>query len=169
MRLFSFPLLLVVLIILGFMPFTILAGSNATISATVTPELISVVVNLPQVDYGTVAIGQAGKILPGDPINVKNNGTVNENFSIQGADATAGLDVWTLDEVQGQNRFVHEFQKTTDGVNWYKLSKTMGSSLAGNLSPSGSVDMKLKISMPTSITGVYTQYSTVVTILAVKT
>jgi len=167
MKLFSFSLLLIAFLMLGFTPFVVLANSNATVSATVTPELISVLVNYLQVDYGVVAIGQAEKVLPGNPINVKNNGTVNENFSVQGSDATAGSDIWTLDTAQSQDKFVHEFQNTAN-TNWYKLSKTTGVSLAGNLSPNGSVDMKLRISMPTSITGAYTQYSTLVSILAVK-
>lgn len=168
MQLHFFILLFISLLIFGFFPVIVFADSNATVSATVTPELISVVVNYPQVDYGVVAIGQVEKVLPGNPINVKNNGTVNENFSVQGSDATAGSDTWVLDTAQSQNKFVHEFQNTAN-TNWYKLSKTTGSSLAGNLSPNGSVDMKLRISMPISITGAYTQYSTTVTILAVKT
>lgn len=159
--------LLVGFAIFGFIPFIVHADSNATVSATVTPELISVLVNYSQVDYGILAIGQVEKILPGNPINVKNNGTVNENFSVQGSDATAGSNTWALDTAQGQDKFVHEFQNTAN-TSWYKLSKTTGTSLAGNLSPNGSVDMKLRISMPTSITGAYTQYSTVVSILAVK-
>lgn len=167
MRLNHFHLFLIGFTMFVFIPAIVSAGSSATVSATVTPELISVLINYSQVDYGVVAIGQAEKVLPGNPINVKNNGTVNENFSVQGSDATAGSDIWALDIAQDQNKFVHEFQNTAN-TNWYKLSKTTGTSLAGNLSPNGSVDMKLRISMPTSITGAYTQYSTVVSILAVK-
>lgn len=146
-----------------------LADTQATISTTVVPELISVYVNRPQIAYGTVALGQSDIMPPGDPVtNVKNNGTVTENLIIFGTDATSATGTWVLDSSVGTDKFVHKIQRTVGDTALYSLSKTTSHPLASNLATDSSVDIKLRISTPTSITGGYEQYATSVNILAVK-
>lgn len=158
-----------VFLLVGISALPILSNGQATISATVTPELISVYLNRPQVDYGTVPLNRIAVPPPGDPItNIQNNGTVTENFSVTGSDAVFNTNTWQIDDVPGANQFVHEFQKQAGDTNWYSLSDVTPRSLAGNLAVGASADIKLRISTPTSITGEYGQYTATVVILAVK-
>ncbi len=142
----------------------VFAAGEATVTCTVTPELISVTVNPTGVDYGI--LGNSANATSG-VITATNNGNVAEDFDIRGANATSGTDTWTLAGSVGADQYMHEFGLGSSPSTFTALA-TSGQDLANNIAASvGTQDFKLKIWTPSSSTG-SGQYNTDVTVLAVK-
>ena len=144
------------------------ASDPAEITATATPELISIKIagGYPSsVDYGVLDLGWANAAPTGDPVlRVENNGNVQEEFKIKGADATAEGSTWELSDVQGSKKYVHKFGVGSSPSTYTALNKT-GSTLVDDINPDSTQDFKLRIEMPSS-TDSYEQHSTTVTVVA---
>lgn len=149
----------------------VLASDSGTVTATVTPKLISVVVSPNAISYGTVALGQNDVVPnPDTEIVVNNNGTVAEKFSIRGGSASATVGsttyTWTLSNTStGADQFMHKYGLGSSYSTFTALSTTYAQFVASEPAGFGE-SLKFRISMPTSITGLSTQYSTTIDILA---
>lgn len=146
------------------------AAETGTVTATVTPKVISVTVSPTTISYGTVQLGQTDiSPTPDTEVGVTNNGTVTETLSIKGANASTLVGgttyIWTLSNVStGENQFMHK-RALSPYETWPALSTSYLQFVASE-SPAGTRNLKFKISMPTTITGEAGQYSTTITILA---
>ena len=156
---------LTVLVSLSFLALPVFASNPAVITATVSPVLISVTVDRGLIDYGVVSLGDAKE---SGLIVATNNGTVVEDFDIKGAIAQSGASQWSLvTGVPGENQFRHSFAIREGGSFGALTPLTSGNeNFKDNIASSGVVDFKLKLEMPSSITGVYDQYTTSVTVTA---
>jgi len=131
----------------------VFAADTAQISATVTVQNISVSVSDGSIDYGTLAPGGSQDTTTngnGDSQTATNDGNVNEDFKIKGANVTTGCS-WTLSTSAGDEQYSHEFC-TTDcdsSPTWTALT-TDYTDLATGVTPSGTQDFDLKITVPTS-------------------
>ena len=147
------------------------ASDPAEVTATVTPKLISIKIanGYPSsVDYGVWDLGsaEATPISPtADPVlRVENNGNIQENFRIRGADATATGSTWELSDTQGSKMYIHKFGLGSSPLTYTPLTKTNGI-LVDGIDPDFTQDFKLKIEMPSS-TDSFEQHSTTVTVIA---
>lgn len=132
------------------------------VTATVTPKLISIVVSPSTLDYGALSLGN---VATSDVIVATNNGNVAEDFIISGSAATAGGDSWSLSTVSpGENVYRHLFD--FDPYDSFTPLENDNVPFDSNITASDSRNFKLRIEMPTLITGSYEQYETVVTISA---
>lgn len=150
---------------------TIKAAQEATVTATVTIQNISVTVSDGTVAYGTMPINSWKSTLPGelnDMQTATNNGNVTENFNIKGQDSAS----WTLASTQGENQYVHQFCNDTDydctnpPTNYTPLTSTSYQTLKENIPVNGTVDFQLRIGTPTATTD-YTEQRVDVTVQAV--
>ena len=135
-----------------------------TVTATVTPQVVAVSVDVSDVDYGVLDINDVSS--PSAVITATNDGNVTEMFQIKGSDSTN----WVLSDTSvGGNQFMHEFAIDDDSYTAYTaLHNTNYATLAASVStPSGTQLFKLKLKMPSS-TSVTTQQSTTVTVLATE-
>ncbi len=144
------------------------ASGPAEITATVTPELISIKIadGYPSsVTYGTLDLGYANAAPIGNPVlRVENNGNIEENFRIRGADAIASGSTWTLAGAQGPKQYIHEFAPV--GGSYSVLTKNpSGDFLVNDIAKGSTQDFKLRLSMPSS-TDSFGEHSTTVTVIA---
>lgn len=167
--------ILTVLVAASALALPVLASDSVEVTATVTPEQISISFwsgTPTTVNYGTLPFGVTDRAPVGDPaIKVWNSGTVQEDFGIRGANATAvGGSPWVLESAPGQDKYTHKFcAGSHPGVFTPLTDSALANKItgAGGISPNQNTDFMLRFSMPTSAT-TYTsnQYSTTVTILA---
>lgn len=153
-----------------------LADTSASVTATVTPGVISVSVDTPAVGYGTVGVPSADNVPTGDPIiGVNNNGGIPENFQIKGADATGTTTTWkiTTGAVGGtpDYNYNHKFidcgsSSTCAAPAAVNTMDTIYESLATNVSAAGNRYFKLRLSTPTETGGDTSVHSTTATIVA---
>jgi hypothetical protein len=165
---------LIFLAVIAITSMPIYASDEASVSATVTPQLVSVKIadGYPtSVDYGVISLGSVNIDPIGTPvIRVENNGTVKENLGIKGENATVGSDSWVLSNTSGANTYVHKFAKGASPIptDFVPLTATStGNTLANNLLTGDTSDFKLRIDMPTT-TGSYSQHTTNVVVVAVS-
>lgn len=162
---------LFIILLLLFVVFTLpVRGSETgTVTATVTPKQISIIISPTSIAYGTVELGQNDiPPTPDNAINVRNNGTVNEHIQIKGNDAVAssGGNTWILSNSStGSNQYMHKFIK---GSSSPTSMSTAYSTLVAMQGPGMSDDIKFRISMPTSSSGPAVQYNTTIDILATE-
>jgi len=161
--------------LLAFVALPVIAAGEEVVTATVTPEIVSLTVDTPTVAYGTLALSPSDAsrtTAESGVIVVTNNGTVNEDFDIKGT-STAN---WTLNSSPADtgtvatDQFVHRFDADatfTDGTA-SALSTSNQALGGGNVAPAGTQDFVLQMNMPTAST-VSTEQSTTVTILATAT
>jgi len=155
-----------------------LAATEGAVTATVTPQNISVTVSPGAVAYGTVAIPSVDLVPTGDTIiNANNNGNVAETFNIKGANATGTTILWTIfDGAPGgaaAYNYNHKFVDcgigdstctTVDAAN----NMTEGyETLEANIAAGSSDHFKLRLSTPTQTGGDTSVHSTTVTVQAV--
>ena len=159
----------------------VFAQNTGVVTATVTPQLISVSVSPGSVAYGIMALSASDAsrtVKLSGTITATNNGNVAENFNIKGSDATGGSTPWTLSDTPpdvgavGANTYVHDFDNTTGGSFVEAEDKSLNSNtykaLATNVAAtSGTANLELQMNMPTSSTDASAQKSTTVTVLAV--
>ncbi len=125
-----------------------LAADNDAVTATVTPTLVAVSITDGVVDYGTLGAGTSKDTLsPADTQVVSNDGNINEDFVIKGQNSTP--DGWTLAATAASEAYKHEF--TTTGTFGTALTTT-NQSLSAGVASSGTVNLDLKITTPTSTT-----------------
>jgi len=146
------------------------AANEASVSATVTVEQISVSVSNGIVAYETLAVNtskdttSASEQLNNTQI-ATNDGNVTVDLNIRGTDSTP----WTLAATAGSDLYVHEFCKVDTGdcdssPAWTPLT-TSNQTLEEDLAATGTYDFDLKITTPTISTS-YTEQSVNVTVLA---
>ncbi|UZE92895.1 MAG: hypothetical protein IB617_01910 [Candidatus Nealsonbacteria bacterium] len=133
---------------------TVRAADTGTVSCTVTAKSIALTVSDGDVAYGTVAeSGSQDTTSTGvdDTQTVTNTGNIAEQINIKTSGASGGAP-WTVGITAGSDVFVHSFATTTDET-WQILDtvneyETASSSVA----VSGTLDIDLKINVPTSST-----------------
>ena len=135
---------------------------TATVSATVTPAVLSVTATPTSVDYGTVELS-ATNVTP-TPLffTATNNGSITENINIRGAD-TAN---WTLENAVGANQYVHKASNDNFAIQTITLVTPGSTLLKASVAVNGTVTVSLKLDAPTSSTTAATQ-TAVVTVIAV--
>ena len=140
-------------------------ADTAPVAATVTPELISVTVDVSSVAYGIVPLSQVDVAPSSDSVITPTNASnVTVKLDIRGANSTT----WTLSNTAVGNKiFMHKFgvgAYTTwtplDSIAYASLDASVAANTAGT-------SFKLRLSTPTA-TDVYAQESTSVTVLATK-
>jgi hypothetical protein len=148
--------------ITGGLTLTAYADDNQTVSATVTPLLISVNVAPGSVNYGTQPFS-AVEVAPNPTsVVVTNSGSVTETFQIRGAASTPSG--WTLGGTAGSNTYVHRFKL---GQGTFAPLTTSNQLLVSNVPTTSNVDVFLNLDMPTSSTFL-TQQTLPVTIVATQ-
>ena len=96
----------------------VMVGAKAvedSVTATVTAQNIAISLSQSTFAYGTIANNTASSTLglfAGAGIVATNDGNINEDFDINGAD-TAG---WILAGAAGSNQYIHQFCNDTDNV-----------------------------------------------------
>src|SRR6266545_4702610 len=119
----------------GGLTLTAFADDNQTVSATVTPLLISVSVSPPSVNYGIKAFNLTGLEPSPATFNVSNTGSVAETFQIKGAASSGG---WTLGAAAGTDTYVHRFRLSTGT---FAPLTTSNQLLASNVPAASNVDV----------------------------
>ena len=147
------------------------AATDGTVTATVTPQNISVSLSATSTNYGILALSTSDgsrTTATSSVFTVTNNGNVTENFDIRGASSTD----WTLNSspattgAVGSNQFVHRFDADsvfTTGT--AKALSTSNQTLGASIATSGTQDFVLQMNMPTA-SSVTAQQSTTVTVVA---
>ena len=144
-------------------------AETATVTATVTPRLLSVTITTDgSVAYGIMSLNTSKSTLPtglNDTQTAKNDGNDVENLNIRSSNATGGTQ-WTLAAAPGENQFVHKFS-TNGGTSWTTFANdTTNYSLATNVAVNGTQNFDLQITTPTATTD-YVQKTITVTVQAV--
>lgn len=145
------------------------ADTEDSITATVTVQEIAVSLDQSSFDYGTMDNNTASSTLAlwaGAGITATNDGNINLDFDIYGADTTG----WTLAGTAGSNAYIHEFCNDTDAdctspPTSYTALTTSPQTLKDTIAADGTVAFQLRITTPNPST-VYTQQSASVTIQA---
>ena len=142
-------------------------ATEDTVTATVTPGVVSVDVTPATFDYGYMTLNtsktshEAGQT-SGITANV---GTVHTDLNIRGANALGDpTGTWTLAGSTGSDIYVHEFGAGADPGSWTALT-TSNATLTIGVTPSGSYIFGLRITTPTAST-VVDEYSAPVTVVA---
>lgn len=158
-----------------------LSATDASVTATVTPGVISVSVSPPSVGYGTVNIPSVELVPTGDTIiGANNNGGVPEDLTIKGANATGTTKTWTI--VDGSPggaetyNYNHKFIDcgsdstcTSPPPPAANNMTTTAEALATGVLVSSTEYFKLRLSTPTATGGDLSVHSTTVTVMATAT
>jgi len=143
-----------------------LAAETATVSATVTAELITIAVADGSVDYGILPINTSkDTVAPSQTQVVTNNSNVAVDLEVKSSDAVGGVE-WNLAATAAADAFTHEF--APDGSTWtaFNADNTIYASLTNNVSASGGTqNLDLKIGTPVSVSD-NVQKTITVTVLA---
>lgn len=151
-----------------------MADGSVPISATVSAKSISVTVDPTLIDYGALAFEESrSSTALGITFTATNDGNVNENFSVKGADAT-GADptfTWTIQEgalncPTQTNRYRHSV--TPAGGSLIFLT-TDQQDLASGVAPSGTKSFTSEFRMPCNGSdGTGQTASTTITVVAIE-
>lgn len=141
----------------------LMAADEASVTATVTVQNISVSVDDGSVAYGILALNTSAGTNGTDTQTAENDGNVTAEFNIKGQNSVD----WTLGGSAGANQYVHRFCTATCGTppTNYTALTTNYQELAASVSVSGTQTFDLHITTPTS-TSSYTQQSVDVTVQA---
>ncbi len=143
-----------------------LAGSSATVTATVTVQSISLSVADGAVAYGTLGSNTSKSTCTSelnDAQTVTNDGNVAETFRIKGV-ATAN---WALGATTASDQYVHQFKNgTCSTFSGGTALTTSDQDLATNIAAAGTSTLNLQITTPNPST-VFTQQSPNVTLTAI--
>ncbi len=133
---------------------------ESTVSATVTPAVLSVSVTPSSVDYDVVEMSSTDNLPTPISFTATNNGSITEDIEIKGA-STAD---WTLAATAGADQYVHK--ASPDAFSTTITLTTLNQTLAAGVTTSGTVTVSLKLDAPTSSTTAATQTAPV-TVIAV--
>lgn len=164
--------------ILGLLGMAVGVGVGAAdITATVTPKIVSISVSETAVGYGVVDVPSTDNV-PVTPsanviIAVENTGNADEDFAINGADATGDTITWNIaDASPGTYDYNHKFidcgvgDSTCSTVEAANNMTETPETLAADV-PAASIEyFQLRLSTPTETGGDMTEHSTTVTVLA---
>ena len=131
------------------------ADDEASVSATVTAELITNSVASGSVDYGILPVNTSKDTTTG-PVQtqvVTNNGNINVDLGVKSSDAIGGTD-WNLAATNASlDDFTHE--SAPNGSTWtaFNVDNNTYTTLANNIAASGGTqNLDLRIKTPTSVT-----------------
>ncbi len=135
---------------------------ESTVSATVTPAVLSVTVTPNSVDYGTVELGTADNIPTPSSFTATNNGSITEDLEIRGADTAD----WALvSGVPRTDEYRHEASK--DGFTTPIILTTLNQTLAAGVTTgTPNVTVSLRLDAPSDTTTIV-QQTAPVTVIAV--
>ncbi len=133
---------------------------ESTVSATVTPAVLSVSVTPSSVDYDVVELTSTDNLPTPETFTATNNGSITEDLEIRGA-STAD---WTLAGTAAADQYVHK--ASPDAFSSTITLTTSNQTLGTNIATSGTVTVSLKLDAPTSSTTAATQTAPV-TVIAV--
>jgi hypothetical protein len=143
----------------------VLGATEATITATVTVQNISLSVADGSIAYGVLPVNTSKSTCDlSDTQTVTNDGNVAEDFNIKGKDCS-----WTLGSTPGSEVYVHKFATSSCGyINWDTAPAltTSYQTMATNIPVNGSATLNLQITTPTA-TNFYTQQDVSVMVQAV--
>ncbi len=135
--------------------------TESTVSATVTPAVLSVTATPSTVDYDVVELGTADNLPTPTTFTATNNGSITENIEIRGAN-TAN---WTLvSTVPATDEYRHEASK--DGFTTPIILTTANQGLDTGIAVNGTVTVSLRLDAPTASTTA-AQQTAPVTVIAV--
>lgn len=159
------------------------AADTASVTATVTPQVIAVSIEDGTVDYGILAAGETNNTFDGeataDTQTISNGSNVSANIALRSSDAYVVADTtdWALAGTAGTNQFAHSYDINASGsASWatFPANGTFGNintstvvtlDASDGVYPTATLD--LKIDMPTSITNT-SAHSIDVTVLATE-
>ena len=154
----------------------VLADTEGSVSATVTPQLISVTVADGGVDYGILALSPSSAspttkstVDLFDTQVITNNGNVNEDFSVKSSDAAGGTTPWNLVAAASISTDAYDHQYSTDdGTTYTDFPSDNGytADIILNKATMATANLDLKILMPTASTDTNVQKTITVTVLA---
>lgn len=146
-----------------------------TVTATVTPQLISVTVTDGEVAYGILALSPSSTspttkstVDLSDPQVITNSGNVNEDFAVRSSDAVGGTP-WDLVAATSISTDAYDHQYSTDnGANFtdFPSDNDYTANVITNVVSSSTANLDLKILMPTGSTDASDQKTITVTVLA---
>lgn len=149
---------------LSFFNLPVFAADNATVTATVTVQNISVSVSDGTVAYGTLGTNSTAGTNGSDTQTVTNTGNVAEDFLIKGSNSAS----WTLNTANStSDNYIHRFCIATCAsapTNFTALT-TSNQTLSSSVAASGTQTFDLHITTPQTST-VFVQQSVDVTITA---
>jgi len=130
------------------------AATTDDVSATVTAQLVSVLVSDGTVEYGILPLDTTEHTATGGTASetqtATNDGNVAADLDIRSSDALGGT-TWELAATRGSNAFTHEFS-INDGSNWtaFNVDNTSYSSLTTNVAAADNQTFDLRIGTPTA-------------------
>ena len=144
--------------------FQVYSADEASVTATVTVQNISVSVSDGTVTYGTLAVNTSAGTNGSDTQSATNDGNVTADLNIRGQNTAA----WTLAGTVGANQYVHRFCTTScaSPPTSYTALTTSYQTLASGVTATNSQTFDLYITTPTSSSS-YVAQSVDVTVQAV--
>jgi hypothetical protein len=122
-------------------------AEEKTVSASITPLVISLSLTPDSITYGTKQAGIGEVVSVPESVTVKNTGSVAQDFKIRGGNSLSSQ--WTLAATAGQNQFVHLFSTSTSN---FQTMTTSPQTLFSNVAPNGDFSLYTRLVMPTTIT-----------------
>jgi len=148
--------------------FPLSAADNATVTSTVTPELIAISVVDGSVAYGVLPLNTVEDTTSATGVDetqtISNDGNVDVDLTVKSGDATSTGTPWNLAAAKGGDEFTHEFSDDS-GSSWTAFNADNITYTAMTTNVSATQDMDLRIGTPTSSTDTL-EYSIAVTVLA---
>ena len=149
---------------LGGSPALATHSPESTVSATVTPAVLSVTVDPTSVDYGTVELDTADNVPDPPTFLATNNGGITENIEIRGANTTPS-GAWALvSGVPATDQYRHEASR--DAFTTPIILTTLNQTLDTGVLVNGTVTVSLRLDAPTASSTAATQTAPV-TVVAV--
>ena len=136
------------------------ADDTGTVTATVTAKIISITLDESLVEYFVVDLSSVDNVPSPSSFKATNNGSVNEDFAIKGADTAD----WALGAA-GADTYRH--RASSDGFSTEQDLTTSFATFTGPTSPAAFETVSLKLDAPTS-SSTAAEQSAVVTVLATE-
>lgn len=150
--------------IAGLLIASVVGAAEATVDATVTPQLVAVSVSDGTVVYGILAANSSANTFTlGQQQTATNDGNVDVDLDIRSSDAVVAGTDWNLEATTSTDQYTHEFS-IDDGVSWsFFAADNSVSDLADPVIASKTFD--LRITTPTTSTDLG-EHTITVTVLA---
>jgi len=157
-----------------------IGATSADVTATVTPQVVSVSVSDGAVNYGILNFSETNNTFNGtapalgDDQLITNGSNVPINIQVKSSDATGSSITWELGAAPGSNIFGHQYDIDTGAgpATWLDFPASNDySGTAVNLTETGGIDpsatMDLKLLMPTGSADTST-HGVTITVLATE-
>ncbi len=144
------------------------ATDQATVTATVTLQNVSLTVDDGTINYGTLALNSStGTVALSETQTITNAGNVNVDVLIKGQNSAN----WNLAGASGSNEYVHRFCNATasscaTAPTNYSALTTNNQNFSLALTPAGTVNLDLYLTTP-SVSTHFIQQNVDVTLVAV--